>query len=365
MSRLLDALKNLQQPAERKPAEKKIVPRLAASIRHAMQGEEATKIIPSRAPAVLFRVPNTEPQVATPQIANSPTAIEFLPPQTVPQQAVIAKPIAPVAKAAPIDAAMREVLASPDAVGQLDSISDSIRQIEPPASKAPLAPLSVKAASSVRPQAAPGEREVLELVADANRSEPYLKLIGAIAKETAAVRLPVITLLGVEERDATSFVAAVVATLIAQQRECKVLLMEANARTGQFAERYGLEDAVGLSELLAGRASHAEVVAATSSPNLDVLPFGQANAAQSKLLPVILKDELADMRTAYGATILDGGPLASDWALAASQAADATYLLVRLNDTSAETATARVNRFRSLGGRLTGCIAIGETAETV
>jgi Mrp family chromosome partitioning ATPase len=72
-----------------------------------------------------------------------------------------------------------------------------------------------------------------------------------------------------------------------------------------------------------------------------------------------LSAELARTRATHGAAVIDAGSLSSPWALAASQAADVVYLVVRVGDTSAEHATSCVHRFRTSGGKLTGCIAVG------
>lgn len=357
MSRLLDALKNLQQQPETAGPDRKIVPRLAGSIRRALGGSEPASAQPA-APPVLFRMPiaglaDEAPVSAETAVSHVSVVESYSPAELVNHPSLeVPRPVNTVD------------VRTPDPAWLIDSISDSIVQSQQECARstpatAPVAPTTMKPVGKALPEVTAGEREILAVLGDSARCAPYQNLIGAVARDTAASRLPIISILGIDERDATSFVAATLATLIAEQRECKVLLIEANARSGQISDRYGLGDPLGLSELLAGRADESRVLLPTSHRNLDIVPFGQANAAQSKLLPAVLKDELALLRSHYGSTVIDGGPLASDWALAASQSADAAYVLVRLNETSAEEATRQVARFRAAGGKLTGCIAVG------
>jgi MinD-like ATPase involved in chromosome partitioning or flagellar assembly len=179
-----------------------------------------------------------------------------------------------------------------------------------------------------------------------------------VRRDVAGKTTPVIALVGLEDQESTEHVTAALGTLLAGQQTKTVLLIEANP-AHCLAKRYGLPHASGLTEMLAGRTERPETIAPTSHEQLDLLPFGQATEEQARLLPVALSAELAHARTTHGAVVIDAGPLSSPWAIAASKAADAAYLVVRVSDTSAEYATSCVHRFRASGGKLTGCIAVG------
>jgi Mrp family chromosome partitioning ATPase len=234
----------------------------------------------------------------------------------------------------------------------------SLQQDAWPAESAAPAPPPASPAGPTRPQPTAAEAELQGLLTNEAHSRPYRDLLAMVQRNVGGKTTPVIAVVGLEGQEATEHVAAALGTLLAGQRSKPVLLIEANpARC--LAKRYGLPHSNGLTELLAGRTERPNAIAPTSHEKLDLLPFGQATEEQARLLPPALPAELAHARSSQGAAVIDAGPLSSPWALAASQAADAVYLVVRVSDTSAEYATSCVHRFRAAGGKLTGCIAVG------
>jgi len=331
VSRLVDALRNLQQPAETPASEstQKVTPRLAASIRRAVLGDqphqpEAT----SQQPQVLFRVPD----------ASSP-------------------PAEPIQEA---------TSAEQDPLSLMDSIEASVREAahdeQKPVAVAVATMISaspvITPATSVRSGPTNGEQEIFALLADATRSAPYRNLVQAVKRDTSTIVSPIIAIVGIDECDATGFVAASLASLLVEQASRSLLLVEANPHQRRLAALYGARQAVGLCESIAGRCEESGVILRTSLERLNLLPFGQASTAEAQLLPQGLPSEIRRLHLRHGAMVLDAGPLTSAWALAASQAADAVYLLIRLGDTAAEYAATSVNRFRTAGGKLTACVAM-------
>lgn len=229
-----------------------------------------------------------------------------------------------------------------------------------PVGAATLSPPVVEVTRLERPRRVPttGERDLFALLADKERSAAFRDLLQAVRQDTRGAAAPVVAVVGVDEHDPTARVASVLATLMAEERDRRVLLVEANPTGKSISSIYGLSTAVGLTEALAGRAGERCAVAPTAHQRLDILPFGQANGIEAQLLPSALPSELAQRRAGYGAIVIDAGLLTSDWAQVASQSADAVYLLVRVGETAAAYATNSVYRFRAAGGKLTGCIAV-------
>jgi Mrp family chromosome partitioning ATPase len=238
--------------------------------------------------------------------------------------------------------------------------SISSLQYEPPAApaSAPVLPEPASPIPPARPQPTAAEVELRGLLASEAHARPYRDLLAMVQRDVAAKTMPLIAIVGLDDQQSTAHVAAALGTLFADRQTTPALLLEANP-AGSLAQRYALPHAIGLTELLAGRAERSQAIAPTSHQQLDLLPFGQATEEQARLLPAVLPAELARVRAAHSACVIDAGPLSSPWALAASQAADAVYLVVRVGDTSAEFATSCVQRFRASGGKLTGCIAVG------
>jgi Mrp family chromosome partitioning ATPase len=332
---LVSALRNLQQPAAAEEAmpPRKVAPRLAASIRKAVLGDAPDqKPVQPAERQVLFRVPDAQP----------------------PQEPAAAPVTAPVPK--PVES---------DPVRLVEAIQASISSVqqEPlqPAAPPPSEVVAATPPAPLRPQATAAELDLQTLLASEAHSRPYRELLATVQRDVAGRSSPVVAILGLEEQESTPHVAAALGTLMAGIQPKATLLIEAYP-AHRLAERYGLSQAIGLAETLAGRTERAKAIAATSHPRLDVIPFGQATAEQAHLLPPALAAELVHLRTMHGAVVIDAGPLSSPWALAASRAADAVYLVVRVGDTSAEYATSCVQRFRAAGGKLTGCIAVGAVA---
>jgi Mrp family chromosome partitioning ATPase len=338
VSRLLDALKNLQHPEtpSSDAPQRKVTPRLSASIRKAVLGGAPAPVASVIAPSeVLFRIPTTEPKAPSPP-APAPTVV------------------------APVPA-----VAAPDPVRLVEAIQASISSIQhdvpPAATAAPIeAPAAVPAGPVVppRPQPTAAEAELHSLLTSDAHSRPYHDLLAMVQRDVAGRTSPAIAIVGLEGQESTEHVAAALGTLVAAQLARPTLLMEANPARG-LAKRYGLPHACGLTEMLAGRTERPKAIAPTSHQQLDLMPFGLATEEQARLLPAALSAELARTRATHGAAVIDAGSLSSPWALAASQAADVVYLVVRVGDTSAEHATSCVHRFRTSGGKLTGCIAVG------
>jgi Mrp family chromosome partitioning ATPase len=371
VSRLVDALKNLKQPeaASEDAPQRKVTPRLSASIRKAVLGSApAPAAMMAAAPDVLFRVPAAQPVTPSPPaptpvvaspVATSPAAEPIATAKTVPTPAVTSPVIRwPVVTSAVVATPM---VARPDPVGLVEAIQASISSLQQDASPAEsVAPTATPAspAAPARPQPTAAEAELQALLRNEAHSRPYRDLVAMVRRDVAGKATPVIAIVGLEDQDSTEHVTAALGTLLAGQQTKTVLLIEANPARS-LANRYGLPHANGLTEMLAGRTERPKAVAPTSHQQLDLLPFGQATEEQARLLPPALSAELAHARTTRGAVVIDAGPLSSPWAIAASKAADAAYLVVRVSDTSAEYATSCVHRFRASGGRLTGCIAVG------
>lgn len=368
MSRLLDALRNLQQPEEASDdaPPRKVTPRLSASIRKAVMGDAASpRATQPATPEVLFQVPATEtiPIDAVRPAAIRPTAVQPAAVQLETVQPEIVQPEIVQPAASPVSP-------PPDPVRLVEAIQASISSLhEPPPAPTsePVAAPSVAQPPSpvppARPQPTAAEVELRGLLASEAHSRPYRDLLAIVQRDVAAQATPVIAIVGLEGQDSTAHVAAALGALLADElladeQTKPILLLEANP-AGSLAKRYGLSHASGLAELLAGRIERSKAVALTSHQQLELLPFGLATEEQARLLPAALSAELAHSRTTHAAAVVDAGPLSSAWALAACQAADAAYLVVRVGDTSAEHATSCVQRFRAAGGKLTGCIAVG------
>lgn len=373
MSRLLDALKNLQhaeEPSEEAPP-RKVTPRLTASLRKVVPPAPPAKVTPRRAPNVLFSVPATAPapQPPTPAISAAASS-ELVPVASEPASAPVEPAPTPIEVAPVVAAAITAAppIPAPDPVklieviqASISSMQQEIAQVTAAVEPTP-APLPVPEAppQPSRPTPTAAEAELRGLLASAAHAQPYQEMLAMVQRNLTGKPAPTIAIVGLDGQDSTEHVAAALGTLLADQANQAepTLLIEANPQRS-LARRYGALQSTGLMELLAGRVERSAAVRPTSHERLDVIPFGLATQEQARLLPSALSSALQHVRGKSVAAVIDAGPLSCPWALPASQAAHAVYLVVRVGDTSAEFATGCVERFRAAGGKLTGCIAVG------
>jgi Mrp family chromosome partitioning ATPase len=333
VSRLLEALRQLQQPetpSSSAAPQRKVTPRLAASIRKAVLGREAAVDAP-----VLFRVPDAESaqQPAPPPAGPLPEILAI--------KTIAGDPVKLVETiAASIHAVQNEPTQKPSEAAKLPPTGQTEAKPAPP-----------------RPQPTPGEAELASLLNSGPQAASFRELLAAVERDTAGKQRPVVAIVGLDEQDSTGLVAAALATLLGEKES--TLLVEAHPHGRDIARRFGLSETIGLCESLSGRAAGDHNIAPTSEQRLGVLAFGRATSSQAQLLPPALPALMSQLRSRFGRTVIDAGPLLGAWAAAASQTADAVYLLVRLGNASAEHAVSCVQRFRASGGKLTGCVALG------
>lgn len=90
----------------------------------------------------------------------------------------------------------------------------------------------------------------------------------------------------------------------------KVLVVDADMRRPRLAQYLGLEGAVGLTDVLAGAASFADVVQRWGKTTLDVLPAGSIPPNPSELIgSARMSTLLAQFEATYEYVIFDGAPL--------------------------------------------------------
>ena len=137
----------------------------------------------------------------------------------------------------------------------------------------------------------------------------------------------------------------------------RVLLIDADLRRPRIADYFGLEGAVGLTTILAGRATPEDVVQPWSD-GLWVLPSGFVPPNPSELIGSRhMADLLGGFREAFDMVILDCPPLlpVTDGAVAAARA-DGALLLARAGKTTSTQITAAVNALHKVDARLLGCV---------
>ncbi len=138
----------------------------------------------------------------------------------------------------------------------------------------------------------------------------------------------------------------------------RVLLIEGDMRKGRIAEYLGLEQAVGLSDVLAGNADVLEVLQTWNAAGLTVLLGGSVPPNPSELLgSPDMATLLGQLRDMFDVIVLDTPPLlpVTD-AVVAATLADGVLLVVRQGKTSRSQVAASVRSLQAVDARVVGAV---------
>lgn len=144
---------------------------------------------------------------------------------------------------------------------------------------------------------------------ESSLNELYLglaPLIRAGSLKSIAVASP-------ESGEGRSRVALLLAEVLADSLGERVLLVDADSHRPSLHTAYGVENELGLSDVLAGEAELREVVRPTLRDNQDLLTVGTAPLEPGETVGRSAVDSLlADARSDYAVVIFDTGPLLVD-----------------------------------------------------
>jgi len=155
----------------------------------------------------------------------------------------------------------------------------------------------------------------------------------------------------------TSLVTNLAITL-AQLQAGEVLVIDGDMRRPNLHQVLGVEQAPGLSTFLTGQAELADVIAATSIPNLFVIPSGRIPLNPAELLASTrLRQAIDALGELFAYTIFDAGPLfgVSDAAILAGQV-EGVVLVLRHGRASREAAQRAIRSLMAVRARLLGVI---------
>ncbi|GAA3255719.1 polysaccharide biosynthesis tyrosine autokinase [Nonomuraea helvata] len=138
----------------------------------------------------------------------------------------------------------------------------------------------------------------------------------------------------------------------------QVLLVDADLRRPRLPDYFGIEGAVGLTDVLIGKARLAEVIQTWGEPRLSVLPSGQIPPNPSELLGSRMMHQLLDQLTdKYDMVIIDAPPLlpVTDAATLAA-VCDGVLLVARYGKTRQEHVQRAMEQLTSVKARIVGTV---------
>lgn len=157
--------------------------------------------------------------------------------------------------------------------------------------------------------------------------------------------------------DGKTTIAGNLAASIAQAGK-KVVIVDADLRRPQLSDNFGLQDDLGLTNVLNGDCDPTEVIHETPVTNLFVVPSGPipVNPAEALTLPE-MAEYVEWLRQRFDYVIIDTPPLlvVTDPGIVASLV-DGVVVTVKIRRKSRANATEAINILRSVGARILGVV---------
>jgi Mrp family chromosome partitioning ATPase len=277
------------------------------------------------------------PEVSLPP----PLALHFQPSASVPP------PATAVTDAESTLRAMQELL---DDFAPADNAGPAPPPVPPP-----------KPRATVRPAPPIGqptllERAVRRTLAEPQRSEAVRQLADRLKSDLDQVAGRSILISGVGPASETHEVILQAAAVLAEAGE-PILVIDGDAAGHTLTNQLELRDGTGLAELAHGEEPDSDPIRATSFDNLSVLPMGKVRLPDPAAVANRLAAIVQSLEESYRLVIIDGGHTGGPAAPALARLCDATYFVVRLGETEAAHAQFALRDFRAAGARLLGCIA--------
>lgn len=146
--------------------------------------------------------------------------------------------------------------------------------------------------------------------------------------------------------------------LVLAEAEHNVVLVDGDLRRPRLDKYLGLVGSVGLSTVLAGRASLEDVLQETAFPGVTVVTSGAVPPNPSELLGSLAAKKILDeLRTGFDYVVVDSSPLlaVTDAAILAA-ASDGVLIVARYGETKREQLAHAVGNLRSVGAPILGAV---------
>jgi Mrp family chromosome partitioning ATPase len=228
----------------------------------------------------------------------------------------------------------------------------------PPRSASPIAsqPMPTVPQPAARP-ACELERRVKRAISDPVHCRPIVDLIERLLRDMEQSESKALAFVGLGTSEDLHTAALHAATLLAENRSKKVLLID-----GDLARRsltVGLEygDVPGFSEILRGTSEMNDALQPTAVSGLSFLAAGQSSLVPASDAAESLEKLLGWVKGNFDCVLIVAGDAGGSSAPALASGSDATYLVVELGAVEMNAAQAALAQLRAAGARVLGCIA--------
>jgi Mrp family chromosome partitioning ATPase len=352
MSRLLQALKNLEARSPPPAAAKGLLAHLADKHRDPSPdppptSTESTSDVgkPTPIPPLPIDGPLAYLSVGVPTIllpATPPDVAEKI-------------PVAPSAPPAPPP--LRREIARPAPEKTTPQRSGKIVAPTSPAAVAPPVVEEVVESPAASPtrQATMLERIVRRVLADPERSQPLRQLADRLLTDLGQITGRSLLITGIGSASETHEVVLEAAAVLAEAGE-PILIIDGDTVGRALTRKLELADGWGLAELARGEEPAEDPIRALAFDHLSLLPIGQARLSDPGASGNRLSSLIQSLESSFRLVLIDGGRVGES-AAALARMCDAAYFVVRLGHTDASDAQSALRDFRSAGARVLGCIA--------
>jgi Mrp family chromosome partitioning ATPase len=189
----------------------------------------------------------------------------------------------------------------------------------------------------------------------------YYELAANIVAQLPADHPAALVFTSPGSREGQASVVASLGLVLGRRTEGGVLLIDANFRAPRLASRMGLEEAVGLADVLRGDVRAPRAVRPTAVEGVHLLSAGRVNWGDDEFPDVgQLPEILAQYRSAYPLVLIDAGELAQPEVPRLARYGDGTYLVIRLGVTPRREVNRAIARVKRYGSRVLGCVLVDD-----
>ena len=200
------------------------------------------------------------------------------------------------------------------------------------------------------------EETVRDNLSDDCMAQQYRELAERIVAQLPEAAPAAVLLVAAEQQPHVPIAVAHVAMTLADRAEGQVLILDANLSNKYLSGKAGLKDKPGLVEAISGGKSWQDLVVATASEHLDILPAGRGLSLKLSSIANDLTWLMGRLKGRYRFILIDAGPVATRAADAMARVCDGTFLLVRLGQTETADAASAMTSLQSAGSRVLGCV---------
>ena len=370
MSRLLQALKNLEARPDKPAPEKRFLAHLADVPRPpspdppaspATDSHRLGQPTPIKAPAPdhplaalssglpTINIQRPPPAIDTPSIRPTTQSPAAIAPNLAPSQTLDLVRSTPPATNPPPPPDPR--LSTP-----LPRFPTADSRPPPPSPR--LSTTTFRPPTAVGPPRLPTllERAIHRTLAEPETSEPFRQLAERLKADLNEVAGRSILIAGIGEDSQSHSVLLNTAAVLAEAGE-PILVIDGDAARRLVTSELELTAGTGLAELAEGKEPESDPICLTTLDNLSVLPMGKSRLPDPATVANRMASLVQSLEEAFRLVLIDGGRASDRAAAGLAKFCDATYFVVHMGQTEVPEAQSALRDFRAAGARLLGCIA--------